>query len=72
MLVKIAEVYNVSIEWLMGFDVDKSDRDRIAIIVPDDERFRLIIQNLSSEDYVTVWEIFDRTYKKMQEKGIVP
>lgn len=31
MIIKIAEIYHVSIEWLMGFDVDKPD------IVIDDE-----------------------------------
>lgn len=74
MLIKITEIYNVSIEWLMGFDVDregKQEEDRIPIVVPDSKQFVQIVKYMSHTDYVTVMEIFEKTYKKMQEEGVI-
>lgn len=69
-LVKIAEEYNVSIEWLMGFDVDRKPTHSVSIVIPDSEVFSKILYYMSHEDYLTVMEIFDKTYKKMKAMGI--
>jgi transcriptional regulator with XRE-family HTH domain len=74
MLIKITEVYNVSIEWLMGFDVEKngsSSKDPVAIVVPDSELFNKVVRNMSYEDYVMVIDAFRRTEAKMKEKGLL-
>ena len=67
MLIKIAELYNVSIEWLMGFDVERNYTPRqLPIIVPSNEEFIRIVQHMTTEDYETVMTIFERTYKAMK------
>ena len=69
-LVKIANEYNVSIEWLMGFDVDKSNKRPPSVIVPDSEMFAKIFYYMSRDDYLTVMEIMNKTYDKMKAMGI--
>lgn len=70
MLIKISEMYNVSIEWLMGFDAEKSENP-VAIVVPDTQLFNLVVRNMSYDDYVMVIDAFRRTEKKMKEKGLL-
>ena len=71
-LIQIADEYNVSIEWLMGFDVEKSGSVRkMPIVIPDSEMFVKITSNMSQNDYEMVMDAFDRTYKKMKEKGLI-
>ena len=69
MLIQIAKLYNVSIEWLMGFDV-KKEGDPVSIVVPDSKKFVEILKYMSYDDYQMVMDAFRRTEKKMKEKGI--
>lgn len=72
MLVRIADEFNVSIEWLMGFDVDKNEMGRkLPVVIPNSEMFIKITRQMSQADYVMVMDAFDRTYKKMKEKGLI-
>lgn len=64
-LVKIAEKYNVSIEWLMGFDVDRN----IVRTVPEPDIYTKLIMNMSPEDYYTVLKIFEKTEINMRKEG---
>ena len=68
-LIKISELYNVSIEWLMGFDVDKDGISARMNELPESDTLRKIIVNMKPADYQTVWELIDKTYKKMKEEG---
>lgn len=68
-LIHICKVYNVSIEWLMGFDVDKS-LSGSPIVIPDSEKFRKVMAYMSPDDYHLVMEAYERTYNKMKEMGI--
>jgi len=70
MLIKIAELYHVSIEWLMGFDVDKSSAGT-PIVIPDSDFFRKIMKYMSYSDYVIVMDAFNRTYDKMKAQGLL-
>ena len=70
MLIKIAELYHVSIEWLMGFDVDRSSSGA-SIVIPDTELFRKIMENMSADDYAMVMDAFNRTYNRMKERGLL-
>ena len=70
MLIKIAELYHVSIEWLMGFDVERSTSGT-PIVIPDSDMFRKILKYMTSDDYNQVIEAFDRTYKRMKKWGVV-
>ena len=70
MLIKIAELYHVSIEWLMGFDVERSTSGT-PIVIPDSDMFRQILKYMTADDYNQVIEAFDRTYKRMKKWGIV-
>lgn len=69
-LIKIAKEYDVSIEWLMGFDVDRNTKRPTSIIIPNSEMFSKILYYMSREDYLTVMEIFDKTYQKMKALGV--
>lgn len=68
-LIKISELYNVSLEWLLGFDVEKCINNSGLMIVPDTELFRKILLNMTPDEYRTVMEIFERTNIRMQEEG---
>ena len=70
MLIKIAELYHVSIEWLMGFDVDRSSAAS-PIFIPDSEMFLKVMENMSVADYELVIDAYNRTYNKMKEKGLL-
>ena len=64
------EEYGVSIEWLMGFDVDKNVNRMTEVIVADSEMFAKLLYHMSREDYTTVMDIFSKTYQKMKAMGI--
>ena len=70
MLIKISEMYHVSIEWLMGYDVDRSSSGA-PIVIPDSDLFRRIMEHMSPDDYFTVMDAFNRTYAKMKERGLI-
>lgn len=70
-LVKISELYNVSIEWLLGFDVEKIMDESRSVIIPDTALFRKIITSMTPEDYKTVMTIFERTEMRLKERGLL-
>lgn len=69
-LVKIAKEYDVSIEWLMGFDVDRSTKRPVSLVIPNSEMFSKILYYMDRDDYLTVMGIFDKTYQKMKAMGV--
>ena len=66
MLIKIAELYNVSIEWLMGFDDNKDPR---YIVVSNAELFQKLLLGMKPLDYEVVMEILERTETEMRARG---
>ena len=67
----ISEKYHVSLEWLMGFDVEKQlSTSNLPIIIPDTEGFKKMASYMSHDDYVTMMQIFERTYEKMKQNGV--
>ena len=77
-VIAIASFFNVSPEWLMGFDVQKEPYDpktdcakhqRTPIVVPDSERFLKLVHYMPTEDYVMVMEAFERADKRMKEEA---
>lgn len=64
----LAEFLCVSPAYLMGWDENASETFH-SIVVPDNELFRKVALSMTPDDYRTVIEIFDRTYKRMKEKG---
>lgn len=69
MLIKIADEYNVSIEWLMGFDVAKDGKNSRSILIPDAGIFKKLINSMEFSDYQKMMEILERTEKKLKAKG---
>lgn len=67
-LIAICNEFHVSIEWLMGFDVEKVSSS-VPIVVPNNELFNKIVNFMEPDDYVTVMTIFEKTYNKMKERG---
>ena len=69
-LVKIAKMYNVSIEWLMGFDVPKNvETIKHSVLIPDSELFRKLLLNMSPLDYEVMMDILERTNQKLKDLG---
>lgn len=70
-VITIAKYFKVHPAWLMGYDVDKLEpvESPIPIVIPDSDKFRLIMENMSVADYVLVMDAFSRTEKKMKEEG---
>lgn len=67
----LAKALNVNPGWLMtGVEQVEEDSERPVISVPS-EKFVKIVDHMSIADYRIVMEIFEKTYKKMQEEGIV-
>ncbi len=70
-LIQISNAYNVSIEWLMGFDVEKNiSSNHPPMVIPDTEGFKQMVSYMSQEDYLTMMHIFERTYEKMRQLGV--
>lgn len=71
-LIQIAKEYDVSIEWLMGFDVEKNGAEQpMPVFIPDSQKFVEVTRHMHPDDYRMVMEAYERTYKKMEEKGLI-
>lgn len=68
-LLKIAEIYNVSIEWLMGFDVERSGEMKIPSLFDDRQLFLKYMQAMPTEDYKAFIDILRRAEQKLKEQG---
>ena len=66
MLVKIADTYHVSIEWLMGFDVGREEVKNRLERIPDMAIIRKMLMHMDPDDYEVMVEILNRTEKKMR------
>lgn len=75
-IIAIASFFKVSVQWLMGFDVQKDPYDplvdcnkhqRAPIVVPDSERFVKLVHYMPQEDYIMVMEAFSRAEMRMRE-----
>ena len=70
-LLRIRDVYHVSLEWLMGFDVDKHGNvSNLPLVIENIDQFSHLLQYMTPEDYNYVIAAFDRAYKKMKEIGV--
>ena len=72
-LIHISEVYGVSIEWLMGFDVEKTGaKTAKPIVIQNMKQFGHLLQYMTQEEYDFVVAAFDKARERMREKGIEP
>lgn len=67
----LARALDVDPGWLMTGEEPVHKERKMPIVVPDSEMFVKITSHMSAADYRMVMEAFDRTYKKMQEEGLV-
>jgi transcriptional regulator with XRE-family HTH domain len=70
-VISIAKYFKVHPAWLMGYDVDKLEpvEEVRPIFTPDSEKWRLIITNMTIEDYEMVRDAFNRTERRLHEEG---
>ena len=70
---KFSEILNIPMVELAGGTegIDESLAQRPPIVIPDSEMFVKIVKHMSPSDYETVMEIYDKTYKKMKEQGLI-
>lgn len=75
-VIAIASHFHVSVQWLLGFDVQKKPYDplvdsaqmqRTPIVVPDSDRFVKLVHYMTQEDYVMVMDAFFRANQRMTE-----
>ena len=72
-LLRICDVYHVSLEWLMGFDVDKhGNASNFPIVIKNMDQFSHLLQYMTQEEYDFVIAAFDNAYKRMKERGVEP
>lgn len=71
-IVAIADYFGITVSWLMGFDVEKIDKEgkkARSIVLYDSDLFRKLMENITPEDYETILAIFSKTEKKMRKEG---
>ena len=70
-VIAIAKHFRVNVAWLMGYDVDKIEpiEESRPIFTPDSDKWRIIITNMTIEDYEMVRDAFNRTEKRLREEG---
>ena len=68
-IVKMARMYNVSLEWLMGFDVPKNFDEYKKVFIPDLDLFKKIFLAMTPDDSAEVMRIFEKTELAMRERG---
>ena len=66
-IMAVADYFNVTFEWLMGFDVVKKANRHI--IITNSELFVKILMGMEPRDYETVMKIFEKTETAMKERG---
>ena len=75
-VIAIASYFGVSVQWLLGFDVQKEPYDpytdclryqRTPIVVPDSKRFIKLVHYMPQEDYVMVMEAFSRAEARLRQ-----
>ena len=67
----LARALDVDPGWLLTGEEPVSRERKMPIVIPDSEMFVKITSNMSAADYEMVMDAFDRTYKKMQEEGLI-
>lgn len=70
-IVAFANILHTTTGYLMGIEESQPSERRIPIVVPNSEQFVQIVHYMSNDDYVMVMDAFERTYKKMKEKGLI-
>lgn len=68
-LIQISKEFNVSLEWLMGFDVERKPSFSASVVIADSELFDKLFYNMTDEDRATVTSILSRTYDRMKAQG---
>lgn len=71
MLIKIAETYDVSLEWLMGFDVDRKPPNERMIVIKDAELFNKALLYMDRADYDKVIDAYEKALKRMKDQGVI-
>lgn len=64
---KFSEILNIPMSELAG-GIEPAEETR-QIFTPDSEKWRLIITNMTIEDYEMVRDAFNRTERKLREEG---
>ena len=64
----LAKALGVNPGWLMT-GVEQAAEERRPIFTPDSDKWRIIITNMTIEDYEMVRDAFNRTEKRLREEG---
>ena len=71
-IIAIAKHFQVTVPWLMGFDVEKQaaiPNREFTIFVPS-PNFVKMVKYMSQEDYENVVKAFEHAYEKMKALGV--
>lgn len=74
MLLKICDVFHVSIAWLMGYDVGRQETVEKSkhIVIQNIQQFSHLLQYMTEDEYNFVVAAFDAASQRMKEKGKEP
>ena len=68
---RFSEILNIPLVDLAGGTDSYTDGEPRKIVVYDSDFFRLLMENMSAENYDLVLKAFSETEQKMREKGII-
>lgn len=73
-IIAIAKHFNVTVPWLMGFDVDKYEavEEPAHFVIQNIKQFSHLMQYMTQDEYDFVVAAFDKAHERMKEKGIEP
>ena len=74
-IIAIADHFGVTVEWLMGFNVEKyapssGQEHFIPIFGTDNEKFVMLMKAMPFEDYKTFIDILRRAEQKLRDQGV--
>lgn len=67
----LARALDVDPWWLMTGEEPTSNRIEMPVFIPDSQKFVEVTRHMHPDDYRMVMEAYERTYKKMKEKGLI-
>ena len=68
---KFSEILNIPMVELAGGTESYENSEKRKTIIFDSQSFKLIMENMSAEDYDMVIGAFERTQQRMKERGII-
>ena len=67
-IISIANYFNVKVEWLLGFDVEREAPKR-PMLIQDAKVLNKLLNAMTPSEYSQFTELLDKVGKRLKEKG---